>query len=96
MENLENQNEQIIETVDEDGNVVKFELIDIIEYENKEYGILSPQEQEENEEDEVVVMRLKKEGEDFIFEYIEDDNEFERVTTYINELFSDDDEEEGE
>ena len=96
MENLENQNEQIIETVDEDGNVVKFELIDIIEYENKEYGILSPQEQEENEDDEVVVMRLKKEGEDFIFEYIEDDNEFERVTTYINELFSDDDEEEGE
>ena len=86
MTNQENTNEQIIETVDEDGNVVKFELIDIVEVDEIEYGLLLPYEEEDeesDEEDEVVLMRLKKEGEEFVFEAIEDDEEFEKVVAFI-------------
>ncbi len=86
MTNQENANEQIIETVDEDGNVVKFELIDIVEVDEIEYGLLLPIEDEESEEDEeneVVLMRLKKEGDEFVFEAIEDDEEFEKVVDFI-------------
>ncbi len=85
MSEAEKQNDQIIETVDEEGNVVKFELIDIISVDEIEYGLLMPV-TDSDEEDEAVLMRLKKEGEEFIFEGIEDDDEFERVVDYIQNL----------
>ncbi len=97
MTNQENTNEQIIETVDEDGNVVKFELIDIVEVDEIEYGLLLPIEdesEEEEEDSEVVLMRLKKEGDEFVFEAIEDDEEFEKVVAFIeNQEESEEDEE---
>ena len=95
MTNPENLNEQIIETVDEDGNVVKFELIDIVECDEIEYGLLSPvNEEASDEEDEVVLMRLKKEGENFVFEAIEEDEEFEKVVEFIQSLEDEIEEEE--
>lgn len=82
---------QIIETTDEEGNVVNFELFDIITFEEKEYALLLPAESDEDE-DEVILMRLIKEGEDYLFEAIDDDEEFEKISQYIESL--DDDEEE--
>ena len=81
--------EQLIETIDEDGNIINFELIDIIEMDGKEYGLLLPKEDENDdsdEEKEVVLMRLTKEGEEYVFEMIEDDNEFNKVVDYIDSL----------
>lgn len=89
MTKSEDINDQIIETVDEEGNVVKFELIDIVEVDEIEYGLLLPIEDEKSEPDEdseVVLMRLKKEGEEFLFEAIEDDEEFEKVVEFIQTL----------
>lgn len=86
------EEKQLIETVDERGNTVKFELFDIVEFESKEYALLWPEEREEDD-DEVVLMRLLKEGEDYIFEAIDDDSEFEKVSQYIENL--DDDTDEG-
>ena len=42
MSKKENQEieEQLIETIDEEGNIINFELIDIIEMDGKEYGLL--------------------------------------------------------
>lgn len=82
--------DQIIETVDENGNVVKFELFDIVEVDEKEYALLLPIEEEES--DEVVLMRLTKDGEEYLFETIDDDEEFEKVATYVENM--DDEEEE--
>ena len=85
---LEDLEEQMIETVDEEGNVINFQLIDIIEMEGKEYALLLPQENDdyEEEEKEVVLMRLIKEGEEYTFEMIEDDDEFNKVVDYIDTL----------
>jgi uncharacterized protein YrzB (UPF0473 family) len=80
---------QLIETIDEEGNVVKFELFDIIEFETKEYALLLPAEQTEEITDEVVLMRLTKEGEEYLFEAIEDDEEFNKVSEYIESLDED-------
>lgn len=87
-ENEDKTEAQIIETVDEEGNVVRFELVDIIEVDEIEYGLLLPLDEEEGEDDddEVVLMRLKKDGEEFVFEAIEDDEEFEKVVDYIQTL----------
>lgn len=84
---LEDLEEQMIETVDEEGNVINFQLIDIIEMDDKEYALLLPQENEDSEEEkEVVLMRLLKEGDEYTFEMIEDDDEFNKVVDFIDTL----------
>ncbi len=91
---MTNKNEQIIETVDTEGNKVSFELLDVITVDEKEYALLLPSDAPEHDEDcdcgccddEVLVMRLKKDGEEYSFESIEDDEEFDRVAQYIEDV----------
>lgn len=78
------EEDQIIETVDENGNIVKFELFDIVEVDEKEYALLLPVEEEESEE--VVLMKITKDGEEYLFETIEDDEEFEKVAEYVENM----------
>ena len=79
--------DNLIETFDEEGNKVSFELLDIVSVDDIEFALLLPVDYEEDsEENEVLVMRLKKEGEDFSFEAIEDDDEFNKIAQYIEEL----------
>lgn len=85
------EEKQLIETVDEDGNVINFELFDIVEFEEKEYALLLPAENP-SDDDEVVLMRLTKDGEDYLFEAIDDDEEFEKVAEYIEKLELEEDE----
>lgn len=78
------EEDQIIETVDENGNVVKFELFDIVEVDEKEYALLLPADEEDA--DEVVLMKITKDGEEYLFETIEDDEEFEKVAEYVENM----------
>ncbi len=82
---MKNQNDELIETVDENGNKVTFELLDIVTVDDVEYALLLPKDVKD-EDGEILVMRLKKEGEEFSFEAIEDDEEFNKVAEYIEEL----------
>ncbi len=75
---------RIIETVDENGNEIKFELFDIIVVDNQEYALLTNPEEEDAEN--IVVMRLIQEDGGYSFETIEDDEEFEKVEAYIESL----------
>ena len=88
MTNHEEMEEQLIETVDEEGNIINFELVDIIDMDGQEYGLLLPKEENDDpeEEKEVVLMRLTKEGEEYVCEMIEDDEEFNKVVDYIDSL----------
>ncbi len=84
-------NDNIIETIDEHGRHVKFELIDIVELDEVEYGLLYPVQgfdpaNPDKQGDKVVIMRLKQDGEDFIFEKIESDEEFDKVADYVAEV----------
>ena len=73
--------DNLVETVDEDGNVITFRLFDIIEFENKEYALLLPADSDDDEEDsEIVIMKLIKEDEEYSFETIDSDEEFDRVS----------------
>ena len=74
---------KIIETIDEEGNPVKFELYNIVEFEGKDYALLLPHGEEEQE---LVLMQIIIDGEEYSFETIEDDEEFERVSEYIENL----------
>lgn len=85
------EEDQIIETVDENGNVVKFELFDIVEVDEKEYALLLPADEEDA--DEVVLMRISKDGEEYLFETIDDDAEFEKVAKYVENMEEEEEEE---
>lgn len=87
------EEKQLIETIDDNGEIVNFELFDIVEFEENEYALLLPAESD-NDEDEVVLMRLTKEGEEYLFESIEDDEEFNKISEYIEKLAEMDEEEE--
>lgn len=97
MTDFEDFEQQIIELIDEDGEPNQFELIDIVEFEGKEYGLLLPVNDEDetlidnDEEKEVILMRLNKIMDEYVFETIDSDEEFEKVAEYINSF--DDDEE---
>lgn len=78
------ENTKIIETLDENGKIVKFELYDIVEFEEKEYALLIPVDTQDEEE--VVLMRLVGEDDDYMFKAIEDEEEFEAVSEYIESL----------
>ena len=88
------ENDQLIETVDENGNVITFELYDIVEVEEQEYALLLPTDSQAGEEDELVLMRLTKDGEDYLFETIDDDEEFNKVAEYVENLADEEDDEE--
>ena len=91
---MENEEKQLIETVDEEGNVINFELFDIIEVDGQEYALLLPPNAEEESEDgEILLMRLTKDRDDYLFETIEDDDEFNKVEEYIKTLEDEDEEE---
>ena len=70
--------------MDENGNVVKFELYDIVEVDEKEYALLLPTDEEDA--DEVVLMKITKDGEEYLFETIDDDDEFEKVAQYVENM----------
>ena len=86
--------DQLIETVDENGNIITFELFDIVEVDEREYALLLSTDAQEGDEDELVLMRLTKDGEDYLFETIDDDDEFNRVAEYVENLAEEDDDEE--
>ena len=76
--------DNIIETLDEQGNPIKFEMINMIEFDGKDYALLMPFGEDKSEE--LVLMEIIKDGEDYSFAVIEDDEEFERVSDYIESL----------
>ena len=82
-----------IEIIDDDGTTIKCELYDIVEFDGIQYAVLADKDSED-EEPELVLMRYTEEGEESYFETIDDDDEFERVSEYIENLDTEDEDEE--
>ena len=82
-----------VEIYDDDGEIIKCEIYDVIDFEEKTYALLLPLDAEVGDEDpEVIVLEYVEEGEDGYFRNIDDEAEFQRVCAYIETL--DEDEEE--
>jgi len=91
------KDETLITLEGDDGNSYSCQLIDVFEFEKQEYALLlkitedgkepSKEVKEKDQEDgSLVVMRLVQKEDQCIFQTIEDDQEFERVIAYIEEL----------
>ena len=89
----ENNNEEydnIVTLKDEDGNDVKFEYLDLIEYQGEEYVILLPTEEvEDSEPEEVVILQIEKEAQNPDDEETYISVEDENILNAVFEIFKD-------
>ncbi len=81
---------QIIKTVGENGEEVYMKLQEIVTVDNKDYALLSVVEDDklpsnDNEEDEIIIMRMHKTDDECTFEIIESDDEFNMVASAISD-----------
>ncbi len=92
----------VIFTTDEEGVEHRFQMIDMIEVDGQLYGLLlylgeegqDEPEVEDGYDEEVVVMRIVEENGEQVFEAIEDEDEFAKVVTFVEQMEDEDDEEE--
>ena len=96
MENFDELESNIIQTKDENGETQSFELVDVFKVKDRDYAALIRVNEDgtplDNEEEELILMRLIEEDDNYTFEEIEDDDEFNAVVdAFENEI---DDEEE--
>lgn len=85
--------QQFVEIYGEDGQIVKCEIYDVIDFEDKTYALLLPvTEDEEDDDSEVIVMEYIEEGEDGYFQNIEDEEELKKVCAFIESLDDEEDE----
>ena len=83
--------ENIIVLNDEDGNEVKFEFLDLVDYEGEEYIVLLPTEEDEDN-DEVVILKVEDvEGNPDMETYVsvDDEDTLNAVFEIFKEKFKD-------
>ncbi|QGG46723.1 DUF1292 domain-containing protein [Heliorestis convoluta] len=80
---MDQEQENIIILTDEEGNEIEFEELDRVEVDGKEYAVLLPA---DDEEDEAIILRVELEDGEEVFSHIEDDEEWEKVADYWQEL----------
>lgn len=81
---FDEEGNEIIELVDEDGKVINFKLLDVTEYKGIKYTLLLAAEpNEEIAEDEVVIFRLNEEAE--TLEPVEDEALLEEVFEFYQQ-----------
>ena len=95
-ENFEGEElDNIVILNDEEGNEVKFEFLDLVEYEDEEYVVLLPVSEEgEEEEGEVVILKVEdtddENSEEESYVSIEDEEVLNKVFEIFKEKFKDD------
>ena len=91
-EEMEEELDNIIVLNDEDGKEVKFEFLDLVEYENEEYVVLLPIEEDDNEDaGEVVILKVEdtdsEEEESYVS--VDDEDTLNTVFEIFKEKFKD-------
>jgi len=83
------EEEDTVVLTDENGVEHEFELVDVFDLEGKQYAVLAPTDEEEDDE-EAIVLRIEKDadGNDVLVD-IEDDEEWDRVAARWDEILED-------
>lgn len=87
----EHEHSDVVELLDENGVPTLFNIIANLELEGQEYAILS----NVDDEDDVMIFKVSEEGDEFVFETIESEEEINAVVDAYNELLDEMDEEEA-
>ena len=91
LESMEEELDNIIVLNDENGEEVHFEFLDLIEFDNEEYVVLLPVEEEEDAEGEVVILKVEdtEDDEEESYVSVEDEEVLAKVFEIFKEKFKD-------
>ena len=76
-EENETMEEGVITFTDEEGNDVEFEILDVVPFEGKEYLVVVPC--EDDDDDGVLILEIKQEEGEEVYDTVTDDNIAEKV-----------------
>ena len=80
---------EIIKVIGEQGEEITMKLQEIVNVEDQDYALLSIAEEGEmpsdEQDDEIIIMKMNKTEDDCTFEVIESDEEFNMVATAITD-----------
>lgn len=79
------ERDDILALTDEEGNEVNFEIIDAVEHEGKTYVLLTPAEAGEEDEVEVIMLRVEDDGEEDVLVTVDDEDEFNTVAALFDQ-----------
>lgn len=83
---MDNEMDNMITLLDDEGKEVECEVIDMFQFEEKEYIVLLPMDEEDP-----YILRVDKDADgNEVFAVIEDDEEFEKVADAYDELLGED------
>ena len=74
--------ENYVELQNEDGSTIQCSICDIVHFESKKYALLTVK----DNEGEILVMRLEDDGENYSLFLLDNEDEFQRVSDYIQGL----------
>ena len=80
----------IITFVDDEGNDVRFEILDVVTLDEKEYLVVLPIDEVESG---VLILEIKQEDGEEVYDTVTDDEEAEKVFKKFQEEYGEDDEE---
>ena len=93
----DNLNEELEDNIiilnDEDGKETKFEFLDLINYDDEQYVVLLPTEEESDEPGEVVILRVEdtdQDSDEESYVSVEDEEVLNKVFEIFKEKFKDD------
>lgn len=78
------ERDDILALTDEEGNEVNFEIIDALEHNAKTYLLLAPADETEDEEMEVIMLRVDDAGEEDVLVTVDDEEEFNAVAALFD------------
>ena len=83
----------ILTFVDDDGNDVRFEILDVVTLEDKEYLVVLPVDDVDSG---VLILEIKQEDGEEVYDTVTDDEEAEKVFKKFQEEYGEDVEEESD
>lgn len=79
------ERDDILALTDEEGNEVNFEIIDAVERDGKTYVLLTPAEAGEEDEVEVIMLRVDDDGDEDVLVTVDDEDEFNAVAALFDQ-----------
>ncbi len=86
---MKNMNDSIIRFTADDGSVIEFEVVEQAKLGGNNYLLVTEAGNEEDEADACILKEIEDVNGESVFEFVEDDSEFDAVSALFNSLLED-------